>query len=147
MGRFSRFLGLSSANKRLVAEAFFFVTSVRVALWIIPFRYVQRRLDFDAEIDPSSAVDWHVVEYTAAAVRAVSQYVPYASCLTQAISTSLLLKRRGQPSLIRIGVDLEKVPEFEAHAWVEVGDRIVIGRLPGHKRRFSILSRNGYSSL
>ncbi|QQS42003.1 MAG: lasso peptide biosynthesis B2 protein [Acidobacteriota bacterium] len=120
---------------------------VRMALWVMPTRIVRRNLDLESEGGNIAGIDWSLVEYTAAAVRAVSSFVPRASCLTQAISTSVILRRRGLPSRIRIGVDKEKAPEFEAHAWVEVADRIVIGRLPRHKKRFSIFRPTELGSL
>lgn len=147
MSRMLAFFGLSRRNKRLVLEALVYVVGVRLALWLMPSRIVKRNLEIESDGGDDSGIDWSLVEYTAAAVRAVSSFVPRASCLTQAISTSVILRKRGLPSRIRIGVDREKAPEFEAHAWVEVADRIVIGRLPRHKKRFSIFRPTEFGSL
>jgi Transglutaminase-like superfamily len=59
-------------------------------------------------------------------VRVASRYVPRASCLTQALVLHILLRREGLPSRIRIGVSKD-AGFFEAHAWVESHDRVVIG--------------------
>jgi len=55
----------------------------------------------------------------------VSSYVPRATCLTQAITAQILLSRHNQPSKLKIGV--MKDEEFEAHAWLEIDDKIVLG--------------------
>lgn len=139
MGKFLGFFRLSRQKKRIVLEALVVVATVRTALWVVPFRHIRKRIDLDSAEVTAGSVDWKFVEHAAASVRAVSHYVPRASCLTQAISMRLLLRRKRLPARIRIGVDREKAPVFEAHAWVEVADRIVIGRLPRHHQRFSVL--------
>ncbi|MBZ2166319.1 lasso peptide biosynthesis B2 protein [Methanobacterium sp. VT] len=58
-------------------------------------------------------------------VRVVSPYVPKATCLTQAITGQIILSRYNHPSKLKIGVIKEE--EFEAHAWLEIDDQIVLG--------------------
>ena len=60
---------------------------------------------------------------------------PYkASCLKQALVAWWLLARRRIPSDIKIGVS-KTAREFDAHAWVELEGRVLIGGL-GSKSRF-----------
>ncbi len=65
----------------------------------------------------------------ASSVRRVSNYVPAASCLTQALATQVLLSRRGQVSNLRIGVTRGAKDEFKAHAWLESNGEIIIGQV------------------
>ena len=55
----------------------------------------------------------------------MSDYVPRATCLTQAITAQILLYRHNHPSKLKIGV--LKNDDFEAHAWLEINDKIVLG--------------------
>lgn len=48
-----------------------------------------------------------------------------SSCLTNAISGQILLSKYNYPSRLRIGVF--KDDKFEAHAWLEVEGRVVLG--------------------
>lgn len=48
-----------------------------------------------------------------------------SSCLVNAISGQILLSRHNHPSRLRVGVF--KDDEFEAHAWLEVEGRVVLG--------------------
>ena len=58
---------------------------------------------------------------------AASRYVPRATCLTQALTMQVLLERAGYDARLRIGVARGDEGQFQAHAWVESQDGIVIG--------------------
>ena len=59
---------------------------------------------------------------------AVAKRVPWrAMCLEQALAGEAILKCVGIPCTIRLGVALDD-GDFAAHAWLEVGGRIVLGK-------------------
>lgn len=93
------------------------VIVIRIALWLLPFRSLQRlirsrHLPFSLPSDtPTVRLVW--------AVRAASRRVPLASCLTQSLALQFLLARAGHPSQIRFGIDKDPETGFHAHAWVE----------------------------
>ena len=58
-------------------------------------------------------------------IHVVSTYVPRATCLTQAITAQILLYRHDHPSKLKIGV--MKKDDFEAHAWLEINNEIILG--------------------
>ena len=61
------------------------------------------------------------------AIRAMGARVPWRSdCLVQALAAQHWLARRGYGSTIHIGVKASEAP-IDAHAWLKVGDRILIG--------------------
>jgi hypothetical protein len=99
--------------------------SVRLALWIVPFPKLRRAVAWTVRtrVRPASR---RTAEQLSWAVRAVSSYVPSATCLTQALALHILLRQEGLPSKIRIGVTRD-AGHFEAHAWVESQERVVIG--------------------
>jgi hypothetical protein len=61
------------------------------------------------------------------AVARVAPFIPYASCMTQALALRYLSAREGKPCTIRIGVRQDTRKQFEAHAWVVADDKIIIG--------------------
>lgn len=60
-------------------------------------------------------------------VMIVSRYVPRATCLTQALTAQILLKRYGHPAELKIGVARGKAGELQAHAWVTSDGVVIIG--------------------
>jgi hypothetical protein len=112
----------------LLVRAALTVGVVRMALWLLPARTVMkaalrprgRRSDANDRAFPDP-------ETIARAVRVVARRVPYASCLTQAVSTQALLARGGCASDLKIGVGRDTNGSFRAHAWLEVQGRVIIG--------------------
>jgi transglutaminase superfamily protein len=101
------------------------VCTVRLALWLVPFSILRRILTFSTQIR-FQAANRYSPEQLSYAVRAVSRYVPRATCLTQALALHILLRQYGWQSRIRIGVNKD-AGHFESHAWVESQNRVVIG--------------------
>ncbi len=127
MRRVSKFFRLAGPDRYLLLRALPLVVGIRLALWILPFGVLRRFLTARSQrvgmrltknVPPAERIGW--------AVAAASQYVPQATCLTQALATQVLLGRVGFPSELRIGVRKEE-NRFEAHAWVECGGHVVIG--------------------
>lgn len=102
------------------------VCAIRAGLWLLPFRVMRRiiRKTRRASLKSDARVS---VERAAWAVGVVSNYVPSATCLTQALATVVLARRYGQEALLRIGVVRTDVGGLLAHAWVESEGRILIG--------------------
>jgi hypothetical protein len=64
------------------------------------------------------------------AVEIISRWTPGGvTCLPRALTTQFMLSRYGQPSTLRIGVVLDEGHKLNAHAWVEVQGKIVMGQL------------------
>lgn len=73
------------------------------------------------------------------AIRAVmrrSRWSP--TCLVQSLAASRMLRRRGLPGRLYIGVNYENDKQFGAHAWVGVGDIFVCGGREASK--FQVIS-------
>lgn len=110
----------------LLSRALAWVCAIRIGLWCASLARLQRIVA--ALTRPTSNRSGSFsVEQLSWAVSVASCYVPRATCLTQAVALHILLKRRGFPSRIQIGVAKEKGGPFEAHAWVESQGRVVIG--------------------
>jgi hypothetical protein len=61
------------------------------------------------------------------AVERAGRHVPGATCLVQAIALQVLLGRRGRPAALRLGVAHGDGRRLEAHAWLEVDGRALVG--------------------
>lgn len=147
MSRLLKFTKLPAEEKILFTKAFFLVTAVRLVLWLIPFKLLQKSLagSFLPETE-TRQTDWEKIKNIVRAVRSVSRVVPAATCLTQALAASLLIRSCGEHSELKIGVAKDEQARFQAHAWLETDGRIIIGKLPEHKR-FMVLNFSGEKIL
>ncbi len=103
------------------------VTSVRLALWVLPFR-LARRL-FDRAPAPDAPSDARRAVRVAHEIRWASRRVPRATCFTQALAARIWLARLGVANDLRIGVARNATGGPEAHAWIEVAGLVVLGNL------------------
>lgn len=142
MSRLNRFARLPLAEKILFIEAFFFVVVIRTALWLIPFKVFQSGFrKFLAAKAETAEPDWIQLKNIVRSVKFASRFVPFASCLTQALSALVIVKLKGQQAELKIGVAKNAESNFEAHAWLEKDGQILIGKLPEHGR-FMVLNFN-----
>jgi hypothetical protein len=114
MNELRRLVRLGRVELALLVRAFVLLVHVRVALWLLPWR----RLVTMAQSRHGQAPPRFTVDRLAWAVRAASRAVPHATCLTQALALSHLLRREGHAATVQIGVS-KKDGRFAAHAWVE----------------------------
>lgn len=96
---------------------------IRITLWTRGYRPVMRHI---AQVEPRSGPTIPIV-LLAWAVERVAPFIPHASCMTQALALRYLAAREGKPCTIRIGVKHDPGKQFEAHAWIIVDDKIIIG--------------------
>ncbi|HEX6099719.1 MAG TPA: lasso peptide biosynthesis B2 protein [Thermoanaerobaculia bacterium] len=118
-----------TAERRLVMQALVAVPAVRLALWLLPFRIVRRRVGRAAarRAEPTTPQPAVRAEQIVWAVMAVSARVPRATCLTQALAASLLLPRYGHDATLRVGVAKDEAGRLRAHAWLESGGVTILG--------------------
>ncbi len=134
-------------KQKLLGQTLIAVSSIRLSLWLFPFKALNQWLsNFASTNSDDRKVEWNVVDNVTSAVQACSLYVPYASCLTQALAVRTLLGLRGQSSQLKIGVDRDEDGKFMAHAWVEINGKIIIGKLP-HHHNFNVLRSSGSAAI
>lgn len=124
MRRLRKLVELPAAERWLLAEAALAVVLVRLGLWLLPFRLLRRGL---GRLSTRHVSTHFSPERIAWAVMIVSSYIPATTCLTQALAAQALLSWRGVSAWLRIGVAKDARGQFAAHAWVEVGGRVLIG--------------------
>jgi hypothetical protein len=127
MVRYAKFLNLPPPERRLLIQAALLVVAARLGLWLLPFRVLPGVLQRLAWLIARRASTHIAPERIAWAIVAVSSYVPWATCLSQALAARALLVRLGIPAQLRIGVARAAHGQLAAHAWVEVDQRAILG--------------------
>ncbi len=101
-----------------------------ILVFVVPFRWTSRR--FGGAVTPT-VPDSVPSDRIARArdvvdrLQRVARHLPWpTTCLVRAVAGRLLLRRRGIPSTIRLGVN-KTGAGLAAHAWLIVGDAIVLG--------------------
>lgn len=120
-----KYIRLDARDKRLVRAAFRALLVAKARLVFGSFERLRLRLEqATGEISGSPAEAARV----AWAVEVVSRRLPMTdNCLVRAVATLSILRRRGLPGELRLGVARETGREFEAHAWVECEGEILVG--------------------
>jgi len=123
MAAINTFFGLKGTLQKLLLETWGRMILVRLKLWILSFERLQKSFEKEKVANPHH----YNIKTMVWAVHAVSPYVPRATCLTQAITAHQLFSKYGYSSLVKIGVGKDETGEFEAHAWLEHEDKVVLG--------------------
>jgi hypothetical protein len=115
---------LPPADRALLARSAIWLARCRVALWTRSFTQVRRAADAWGQSRHETGV---APGRLAWAIETAARAVPGATCLTQALAAEVLLRRAGEHPEMRFGVALGS-GDFEAHAWLELDGRVVVGR-------------------
>ncbi len=128
---------LSWADRWLLVQVFVLLGVARLALRVIPFRRLARRLGaLQTDAPPEHLAQARRVSL---AIARISPYTPWTSnCFPQALVAKYWLRRRGIPTTLYLGVALNKTAdapnsEMTAHAWLRCGPLLVTGGR-GHER-------------
>lgn len=102
---------------------------IRLGLYILPFQTIVKLVNrFDHSDEIRVVQDRDYQERVARTVeRASRRLLGENACLTQALTSQLILKRRGINARLRIGVQKNEQGIMQAHAWVENDGLVVIG--------------------
>lgn len=120
-----------TSSIQLLLTAFITMIMIRLGLKLLPWRslhqIVGKIVSTSLNIpEPSEAV-WRRVVW---AVDTISRYmIPRPMCLARALVTYILLARQGYRTELCIGVAKNSQGEFEAHAWVESQNQVLIGKI------------------
>jgi hypothetical protein len=127
-------------NLALRAEAWTALAVLRAALWLLPFKFYRDRfVDVLHKPEPPAPAQLSLALRATRAVAQAARFVPRATCLVQALALRWMLRRRGIGCEFRVGASRSEYGEFEAHAWIECGGKLLIGAEPAP--RFTPLTR------
>lgn len=128
MAKLRKFLILAPTERRLLWKAGTLLAVVRLGLYLLPFQTLCRFLVYLNRIFPSSTqFEASFSSQVFWSVATAGQYIPKATCLSQALVVRMLLERAGIPCRLYIGVAKDKSGGLEAHAWVESQDQVFLG--------------------
>lgn len=97
---------------------------IRILLWIVPFKYIKGRMKL---VNNSSKMENREIYRVKWAVMVARNYLPKATCLTNALTAQQLFSEMNYPSTVKIGVGKDSEGGFEAHAWLESDGQVIIG--------------------
>lgn len=124
MGRLRKFLCLDWQERRLLLQTVLLVMSLRAALWLLPFKQVNK---FLARASKRRRARRDISKpRVISAVRAASAFVPGSTCLTQALAAKYQLERFGLNTQLHFGVVKEN-GRLLAHAWLQCDGETVLG--------------------
>jgi hypothetical protein len=124
MHRLKSFFKLSADRKILFIQSLVLIIFIRFSLSLLPFPKVKSILNKFSVVN-NDIKKTKTLEDIVWSVGAASNYVPRATCLTKAIAAQIQLSRYNYRSSLKVGVN--KSEEFEAHAWIEIEDKVVLG--------------------
>ena len=136
--RLRRVADSSAREKEMIARTLFWLGFFRIRNLILPYRLTRKWVSGEiSDLRVAELYNEAIVNEVTASILRCRQYIPGANCLIQALATRAVLAHYGQRSNIRLGVVKSEV-SIDAHAWVEVDGRVIIGRNP-NAQRYSVL--------
>jgi asparagine synthase (glutamine-hydrolysing) len=118
-----RFAGLGLSRQMLVVEA---ILTLAVAAAAIAFAPYRRAVKFGSR--PLAANRGDDVEGIVWSVNAASTRVPWrAMCFERGLALQWMLRRRGYDAKLVYGARMKDQSGLDAHVWVTLNDRILIG--------------------
>ena len=136
MKRLRKFLNLTNGDRYLLISTFILLSLVRLGLFLLPFKTLQKLLSAISQIKTkSNEVDLTNLGKIVGSVNLSSRYMPLGvKCLARALTTQVLMSQYGYLPQLKIGVAKGEQGKLEAHAWVEYQGKLVIGYLPDLSR-------------
>lgn len=123
--RLRRLSTLPSSERALALRALATLATVRLLLWLLPFRRVRTTVDRCAG-QAVAARDPAFARAVRRAVDRAARTLPGSDCLPRALTAEVMLRRAGQPAQVSIGVASDG-QLLSAHAWVESAGVLVTG--------------------
>lgn len=127
MKAFTTFLQLPRTEKHLVLLACCYHLIFRLLIAIRPLETLIRRVmasPLETAGVTEQKISFHRCLYL---ITAGKKYIPYTTCLSRALATYTLLKKKGYQAELQIGITRDNSREFAAHAWLTYEDEIVLG--------------------
>lgn len=129
------FFMLENRKKIRFVQAFIYTGIIRAFIVFVPFNKLSKKMGNHKD-ESSNDVDinsYRIAKETSWAVNQAAGQTPWESkCLVQALTAQKILRRKGVPSTLYLGVKKNKDNEMVAHAWLRCGSYYVTG---GYNRR------------
>ena len=138
-----KFFRRSAADRRLLVRAFGVHACVAALLRVAGFRRLSRWLA-NGNVDRAAApdaIDGAAVKRVVWAVRQAAAAAPWGrTCLTEALTAAVLLRRAGCETTLQYGVASVGAGGPDAHAWLEHRGAVILGH---SARPYAVLHQAG----
>jgi len=124
------FIKLPLKMRLLLIGTFWLLGIVRLAIFILPFRYLtpfmgKKMAESPAEIDPKLLAKAVKIGWS---VNVVSSITPWENrCLVRAFAAQIILLILKTPSTLYLGLKKNDSRQLQAHAWLRCGTLTLIG--------------------
>lgn len=154
MSKTGKFFSLTGLERRLLIEAVIWCALTRLIMLTVPFRNYHKLLGKPQDKNSVSSVSSVVknkkkpIEQIGKAVSRASRNVPWHTrCFVEAIAAKRMLKRRGIPCTVYLGLkkvktveDGQPMEDLSAHAWTACGDFTVTGSQGVKLKEYTVVS-------
>lgn len=130
MSRLNKFFALSAADRTFLLEAVFWLGLARLAILMLPFRWIAPLLGTNMAQTPptAAAAPEDILDRISWALTTASRHLPWeCKCLARAMAGKAMLRRRGLASTLYLGLAKDVDATLLAHAWLRCGNRIITG--------------------
>jgi hypothetical protein len=131
--RLKRFLHYPLSKKLLFFETVGLSLMARILVFLVPFNYTKRLLGLKPYDNGSlqkinTLVQSGQGKTIESIIKTVHRHFPWRNtCLVQAITAKILLKRRNSEGIIVMGLKKDETGELKAHAWLLHQDGVITG--------------------
>lgn len=120
-------LALPRRELVLLSKAVAAIGVTWILLWICGVQRLRRMLTYLAKAGSGEKARTVSAEMLTRIISAAARHAPIkGTCLSQALATEALFLHYGYDPVVRLGV-MRRNGNFQAHAWVELDNRIIIG--------------------
>ena len=123
-----KFFRRPAADRRLLAQALVLHVCVAVLLRVVRFGTLTTWLDAVRSSESRDVGAPDAARRIAWAVRQTSRFLPWGrTCLTEALTGALLLRRAGVAATLQFGVARDGERSLVAHAWLDREGTVIVG--------------------
>jgi Transglutaminase-like superfamily len=128
---------LPRQRRRLLAEAFAWLTLAHAGLRFCHFQAIRRRFSAFARAGGPKLTPLIDTDDLVWAFHAARRHYPFeTTCLVNAIAAEALFRRFGLHAVLCVGATRSE-GQFQAHAWIEANNSVVVGGPSDMVERFT----------
>ncbi|MCP4177331.1 MAG: lasso peptide biosynthesis B2 protein [bacterium] len=128
------FIKIPLREKKTVIEVVLLLLYGRILL-LLPYKYMKQYFgNYSIESSESEILNPRELRKISRYIRHIGERLPWkCTCLVNAISAKIMLRRRKIPSTIFFGMAKDSDDKIAAHAWVKCGDIYITGEHTEHE--------------
>jgi hypothetical protein len=128
VNRILNFLRLPPSDQWLFIRSALLLVVISCGLYVLPFKTLLALLSKLKEKPMGRRNSNRLsADRIAWSVKSAGRHIPLTTCLSRALVGRMVFGREGYPCDLHIGVAKSEANRLEAHAWLEMGGRIVAG--------------------